>query len=232
MFVSGKPERSMCLERLVLELHDALNLSLVDRVIWKSNKCPGPSQWAFVNRYMLRSGFEYAFCFTNDPGSLQWDNREVLQDQSDEYLRWCQQGGQTQDWSNSSYRKKKGSFAGTTQKKSKIPTNVLEMGTHDKGSRQVKAFARQNGLPEHCATFPSKFAEFFIRWMTKKGDVVADVFGGWLTTAAVAERLERQWWISEMFLEFILAGSSRFDSLLTANIASGFCRDERERNNA
>ena len=211
MFEAGRPVRSVGIERLVIELHDALGLSLVERICWKANKVPGPTQWAFVRRYMLRAGFEFVFCFTNDPEALQWNNRNVLEEHTDQYLNWCRNGGQKEDWQNNTYRKRKGAFS-QTQESSKIPTNVLSMGTTRADMIAVKEYARRHGLPEHTAMFPMAFAEFFIKWMTKPGETVADIFGGTLTVAAAAEKLGRRWVSCDRVLEFLQAGESRFSN--------------------
>lgn len=209
-FEKGRPARSIGIERLVIAIHDELGLSLVDRVVWKGNKCPGPTQWSFIRRYMLRSGFEFALCFTNDTDAMCFDNRRVLEDHSDQYLKWCREGGQKKEWQNSSYRKKAGAFSQTTVKRSKIPSNVLEMGVRHADMIQVKKYAQEHGLPEHTAMFPVAFAEFFIKWATRRGDLVLDLFGGTMSVAAAAEKLGRRWMSCDKVYEFIQMGASRF----------------------
>lgn len=210
VFEKGQPTRSLYVERLVIELHDALGLHLVERIPWIINKCPGPTLWAFVRRIMLRSGFEFTFCFTNDPEAITWDNRNVLQEQCEEYLAWCRSGGQPKDWNNATYAKRKGAFSGTVEKQSKVPSNVLSLGHTCAEGRRIKQFAKKHNLPEHTATFPRAFAEFFIKWMTREQDLVVDPFGGTLTTASAAEHLNRRWQTGDRVLDFLQAGSSRF----------------------
>lgn len=210
MFEKKRPVRSVCLERLIIELHDALGLSLVERLIWKTNKVPGPTQWAFIRRFMLRSGFEFTFCFTNEPEALQWDNRHILEEHDEKYLHWCQNGGQKEVWQNSTYRKKAGAYSGTTEKCSRIPTNILSMGHRQEDTIRVKRFAKLTGLPEHTAMFPRLFAEFFIRWMTVAGNLVTDPFGGTLPVAEASESLGRHWLSCDKHLEFPQLGASRF----------------------
>jgi site-specific DNA-methyltransferase (adenine-specific)/site-specific DNA-methyltransferase (cytosine-N4-specific) len=50
----------------------------------------------------------------------------------------------------------------------------------------------------HPARFPIQLPSFFINLMTKPGQLVFDPFGGTCTTAVAAERLQRQWLVTEI----------------------------------
>jgi len=56
----------------------------------------------------------------------------------------------------------------------------------------------------HDAPFPSKLVENIIRYYSYENDIVYDPFGGSGTTGKVAERLNRQWIMSEINSEFCL----------------------------
>lgn len=51
---------------------------------------------------------------------------------------------------------------------------------------------------KHPARFPVDLPEFFIKLMTQEGDAVFDPFAGTCTTAVAAERLDRQWLVTEL----------------------------------
>jgi site-specific DNA-methyltransferase (adenine-specific)/site-specific DNA-methyltransferase (cytosine-N4-specific) len=51
---------------------------------------------------------------------------------------------------------------------------------------------------KHPARFPIDLPEFFIKLLTKPGDLVVDPFGGTCTTAVAAENLGRRWLLSEL----------------------------------
>lgn len=210
VFESKRPTRSAYIERLVVTLIDKMHLHLVERICWKSNKCPGPTYWSFVKRFMLRSNFEFTFCFTNDPLALRWDNLAVRETHNDAYLQWCNKGGQKEAWKNDNYRKRAGAFS-NTGRDTKVPTNVMSLGHTCSRNRQLKNFAKENGYPDHTALFPVRFAAFFIKWMTNVNDLVVDMFGGWLNTAHAAEELNRRWLTSDKHLEFLNVGSQTFD---------------------
>jgi len=65
----------------------------------------------------------------------------------------------------------------------------------------------------HPARFPLALPDFFIRLLTKPGQVVLDPFGGTGTTGVAAEELERQWIVTEIDAEYA--------SILPERIASG-----------
>lgn len=50
----------------------------------------------------------------------------------------------------------------------------------------------------HPARFPVTLPDFFIRLLTRTGDLVVDPFAGTCTTAVAAERLDRRWLVAEL----------------------------------
>lgn len=51
---------------------------------------------------------------------------------------------------------------------------------------------------EHPARFPIELPSFFIKLLTREGQVVFDPFGGTCTTAVAAENLGRRWLVTEL----------------------------------
>ena len=51
---------------------------------------------------------------------------------------------------------------------------------------------------EHPARFPVALPSFFIKLLTKPGQLVFDPFAGTCTTAVAAEALERRWLVTEL----------------------------------
>jgi DNA modification methylase len=58
----------------------------------------------------------------------------------------------------------------------------------------------------HPARFPGQLPNTMIRLLTRENDTVYDPFGGSLTTAEEAERLNRRWITSEMHLDYLVGG--------------------------
>ena len=68
---------------------------------------------------------------------------------------------------------------------------------------------------KHPAVYPIGLPDFFIRLMTKEGDVVVDTFLGSGTTALAAVKLGRQYLGIERDEEYIRLAESRIAALLS-----------------
>ncbi len=62
----------------------------------------------------------------------------------------------------------------------------------------------------HPARFPLALPTFFIKLLTKPGDLVLDPFGGTCTTALAAETLGRKWLVAEIDPKYAAVVSERF----------------------
>jgi len=213
IFEQGSPARSMYCERLLLALHDRLGLQLMDRLVWESNKPPGPIQWASKNRVQLNVAYEHVYWMTNDPLRVRSDNRRVLQEHSEKHLKLIKNGGDQRNasYSDGAYTLRAGkSFANETE--GKIPRNIMKISSTCSDKRHLGKIAESLGLPVHGATMPIALAKFLIQFLTGDGEdeLVADPFGGWFRTAKAAEELGRRWISSELMLEYAMGGAEGF----------------------
>lgn len=214
VFEEGSPARSMYVERLLLALHDRLDLKLMDRLVWHNpSKPPGPVHWASIKRVHLNVAYEPVYWLTNDPARVRSDNRRVLQEHTEAHLKLIRGGGEQRDASfcDNAYTIRAGkSFANQTA--GKIPRNILTYGHACANKRATAARARALGLPVHGATMPLELAKFLIQFLTTKGDdeLVAEPFGGWNTTGLAAEMLGRPWVTTEVMREYVRGGAERF----------------------
>ena len=60
---------------------------------------------------------------------------------------------------------------------------------------------------------PMELSSFFIKFLTKPGDLVLDPFAGSNTTGAAAEHLHRRWISVEPNKEYVAGSKGRFLSL-------------------
>jgi site-specific DNA-methyltransferase (cytosine-N4-specific) len=88
-----------------------------------------------------------------------------------------------------------------------IPSNLLTFANTDSGGYYLRR-CKEEGIKPHPARFPQGFPEFFIKLLTKPGDLVLDPFAGSNVTGAAAEALGRKWVSIEM--DPLYANSSRF----------------------
>jgi site-specific DNA-methyltransferase (cytosine-N4-specific) len=213
IFEQGSPARSMYCERLLLALHDRLGLQLMDRLVWESNKPPGPVQWASKNRVQLNVAYEHVYWMTNDSSRVRSDNRRVLQEHTKEHLRLIKKGGDQRNASfcDGAYTLRAGkSFSNETP--GKIPRNIIKISSTCADKRYLAGIAKSLGFPVHGATMPLALAKFLIQFLTGDGEdeLVVDPFGGWFRTAKAAEELGRRWISSELMLEYAAGGAEGF----------------------
>lgn len=211
IFQHKKPSRSLYLERMVLALHDELGLELMDRWQWVNNsKPPSPTYWACRERVQLCSGYEPVFWFTNDATKVRSNNNRVLQPHSESHLKLIAAGGDKRQatYADGAYKLKPGDFGRPTE--GKIPKNVITLGHACADTKAIRAHAKRLGLPPHSAMFPSKLAEFAIKFLTNEGDLVVDLFSGSNKVGLMSERLNRHWIAVERVLQYIRTQAEMF----------------------
>ena len=78
-------------------------------------------------------------------------------------------------------------------------------------------------MKPHPARFPVQLPEFFIKFLTSRGDLVLDPFAGSCTTGEAAERLGRRWMCIESLGRYLDGAKFRFEngSLSNADGSSG-----------
>ncbi len=211
IFEAGLPSRSLYLERMVLALHDRLGLHLMDRIPWVNlSKAPGPVQWASKSRQQLNVGYEPIYWFTNSPAECFSDNRRVLEEHTDKHKKLIAAGGTQRDeiFSDGAYRRRKGAFSNPTA--GKIPKNVLQVGHRCKEAIAMNRYAAAHGIAPHGAPMPLTLADKLVRFLTKPGQLVADLYAGRLTTGKAAEMNGRRWICTEINGDYLTAGATRF----------------------
>lgn len=212
IFRPGSPARSTYLERLTLDIERRLGLFLMDRLIWVNpSKPPGPTMWACRERVQLVHSYEPVLWFSSDPARCLADNGRVLKPHTSRHQRLQAKGGEQRDaeYGDGAHRLRPGSFSGATE--GSIPRNVLHF-PHEAGkpAAEFRDAVQASGLPAHGALMPRALARFLIEFLTPPGALVADLFGGWLTTAIEAEATGRRWVVTERFAQYIAASAWRF----------------------
>lgn len=230
IFISGSPARSLYAERLVLALNEKLGLFKMDTLIWRNpTKPPGPMAWASNTRQQLNVEYELLLWMTNDPLRCFSDNRRVLLPHTDRHRKLVAGGGEHRNAVNSdgAYRIRAGkSYAAETP--GRIPRNILEFTHHGAEITETRRRARALGLPIHGALMPLALAVFLVKFLTREGDLVADPFGGWGSSAVAAEQTGRRWITTERMAEYVaghalrLADAVGFRSSIPWNTQPGF----------
>jgi site-specific DNA-methyltransferase (cytosine-N4-specific) len=210
IFEEGSPSQSLYLERLTLALCDRVGLRLMNRIVWTSNKAPGPVEWAAKRRVQLHSGYEYLLWFCNEPLKCLADNRRELEPHTERHLKFVSSGGVKQARVNSdgAHRQVVGAYSNPTA--GKIMRNVVNVPNTCASQREYKRRARELGLEAHGAPMPLKLAQKLIRFMTAAEQLVVDPFGGSMTTGLAAEKEGRRWASTELVYDYVRGAAERF----------------------
>lgn len=199
------PTRSLYHYKLLISLCDQLGFHLAQECFWYNPaKLPTPAEWVNVRRCRIKDSVEFVWWLSPTP----WpdaDNRRVLAPYSDDMQRLLVKG----------YKAKKrpsghnitGKFA--NDRGGSIPSNVLSYGNNESNSEYMKT-CKALGLKVHPARFPSTLPEFFLKFLTRPGDIVLDPFAGSNTTGRVAEGLGRRWLAFEIDRSYLVASAVRF----------------------
>lgn len=211
IFMSKSPARSTYWMKLCIALEERLSLHYMDDLLWTSNKIPGPTMWCCRTKQQLKHGYEHCLWFTNNPAKCFSDNRRVLQPNTKAHQKFVDKGGIKQNSINGdgAYVKNIGDFS-NPQLTGTIPYNHIYVPNHCNESRAVKKHAQELGLPSHSAKMPLSLASFLVKFLTRPGDLVVDLFGGTLTTGQASQNNGRHFVILEMMLEYIVQGFHRF----------------------
>ena len=86
----------------------------------------------------------------------------------------------------------------------------LTVGDRESDRRYVEA-CRNHNVKAHPARYPLRLPEFFIKYLTERGDVVLDPFAGSNTTGEAAEGIGRLWIAFEINSEYLDGSMFRFD---------------------
>lgn len=210
VFEQGSPAKSTYIEELTIALRKRLDLYLMNRIVWESNKPPGPIQWASKERMQLNEGYEFCLWFCNDPNNCIADNRRSLEPHTERHKKLIAKGGEQRVAVNGdgAYRLKHGSYGRPTE--GRILRNVFHISNNCPSQRAYKRLAKELGLVPHGATMPLNLARKLVRFMTDVGQLVVDPFSGSMTTPLACELEKRAWAATDTVLDYVRGGAERF----------------------
>ena len=210
VFEPHSPAKSTYIEELTIALRRRLGLHLMNRIVWQSNKPPGPVQWASLQRMQLNEGYEFCLWFCNDPVRCIADNRRILEPHTEQHAALQQRGGETRRSVNGdgAHRIRPGSYGQPTP--GRIARNIFAVSNNCASQRAYKRRARELGLAAHGATMPLALARKLVRFLSDVGQLVADPFAGSMTTPLACEMEDRPWIATETVYDYVRGGAERF----------------------
>jgi site-specific DNA-methyltransferase (cytosine-N4-specific) len=202
---AGTPTRSLYHFKLLIALVDEVGFYLAQECFWHNPaKLPSPTEWVNVRRFRIKDSVEYVWWLS----PTAWphaDNRQVLVPYSPDMKRLIANGykAKMRPSGHNITHKFQNDRGGA------IPQNVLVRGNNESNSEYMSA-CKELGVKAHPARFPRALPEFYIKLLTKPGDLVLDPFAGSNTTGRVAEDLDRRWIAVDVEASYIRASGIRF----------------------
>jgi DNA modification methylase len=200
---SGSPTMSTLPLRALLAFQEAGDLNLCQHVVCHNPaRLPSPAQWVTVERIRLKDSFTHVW-WLSKTSRPRANNREVQTPYSDDMKKLLKTKKFNAGPRPSGHvvsqtgflKNNRGAISASVvdiDDPSKLPTSLLKISNTAWDTRYVD-YCRERRIEPHPARMRAELALFFIRFLTKKHDLVVDPFGGSNTTGAAAEALQRRW---------------------------------------
>jgi site-specific DNA-methyltransferase (cytosine-N4-specific) len=204
-YLPGHPVKSIYQYELLVRLCREQKFFLAQEFFhYNPARLPTPAVWVTVRRIRVKDSVNIVWWLskTKNPKA---NNRQVLKPYSDSMKALLKNG----------YRAKlRPSGHDISDKFSNdnggaIAPNLLKFGNTESNSYYMKK-CKELGIKPHPARFPKDFADFFIKFVTDKGDLVLDPFAGSNTTGYAAEKLGRRWIAMEIEKPYLEGSKIRF----------------------
>ena len=203
----GKPVMSTLALKALLAFLETGKFYLCQQFIWNNPaRLPSPAQWVNVERIRVKDSYTHLWWMspTERPKA---DNRRVLNGYSDSMKKLLATKKYNAGKRPSEHHIGKKSFL--TNNHGAIPSNVITLANTQASSDYLN-YCRKKDFEPHPARMPIGLPEFFIKFLTDRGGLVLDPFGGSNTAGAAAENLHRKWLAIEPQKDYIRASKGRF----------------------
>lgn len=224
----GKPVMSTLALESLLAFLKVGELNLCQQFVWHNPaRLPSPAQWVTIERIRLKDSYTHLW-WMSPSERPKADNRRVLVKYSKAMTNLLKTQSYNAGRRPSEHHIGEKSFL--KRHRGAIPPSVLNIEHHEDqidqspsnlitmanthASTDYQIFCRDHEIEPHPARMPIGLAEFFIKFLTDKNDLVLDPFGGSNTTGAAAEGLERRWVSIEPNPDYIEGSRGRFASIL------------------
>lgn len=183
------------------------NFKLCQQFVWfNTAKLPNPVQWVNIERTRVKDSFTTIW-WLSKTAYPKANNKNVLEEYSKSMMKLLKTKKYNSGIRPSEHNIGKKSFLKNNS--GAIPSNVL-IGANTISNSKYLNNCKEKGITLHPARMPNFIAEFFIRFLTDKNDLVLDPFAGSNTTGEVSESLERKWISIEIDQNYIKGSKLKF----------------------
>jgi DNA modification methylase len=206
----GRPEMSTLGIRSLLAFLEKGQMVLCEQFIWHNPaRLPGPAYWVTIKRIRVTDAITHIWWMSKSDYPKA-NNRRVLREYSPAMKNLLRTQKYNSGKRPSGHHINQSSFL--NRNKGAIPSNLISLANTN-NSPEYLEYCKRNDLEPHPARMPMGVAEFFIKFLTKEGDLILDPFAGSNTTGAAAEKLGRSWISIEPQETYILGSRGRFPGL-------------------
>lgn len=170
-------------------------------------RIPGPAQWVTVKRVRVKDAVNPIWWLAKST-SPRASNRRVLKPYSASMERLISAG-------YNSGRRPSGHVVSSKwgkRQRGAIPPNLITAANTRSFDKYLEG-CRTHKLQIHPARFVRAVPEFFIKFLTRPGDLVVDPFAGSNVVGEVAEYSKRRWLSAEINEEYVVGSAFRFDTI-------------------
>jgi DNA modification methylase len=200
----GQPTRSIYHFELLVRLVREAGFHLAEEFFWFNRaRMPSPAEWVNVQRIRVKDAVTPIWWLSPTPRPAA-SNRRVLKPYSADMLRLLKSG-------YNHGKRPSGHVANKFERDNggAIPSNLIELA-HTSSNDGYQDYCREMGLIAHPARFPRQVPDFFVKFLTRRGDLILDPFCGSNMTGYVAEKLGRRWIAFDHKPEYIRGSLGRF----------------------
>lgn len=205
----GQPTMSTLPLETLMAISKSADLYICQQMVWHNpGKLPGPATWVNVKRERITDSFTHIWWFSKTPRPKA-NNRNVLLPYTDSMKKLIKSQKYNHGERPSGHKISETGFLGDNG--GSIPRSAIIMSNTGFDS-DYKNWCKKKKVPEHPARMPIGLADFFIKFLTDKNDLVLDPFGGSCTTGKSAETLKRKWICIEQNKDYLIGAKGRFQS--------------------
>ncbi len=203
----GSPTMSTAPLETLIAIHKRSGLNICQQfVVNNPNRLPTPIVYVNKERIRVKDTYTHVWWYGKSERPYA-SNAKVLKPYSLAMQKLLERGTYNHGTRPSEHKIGETSFL--RDNGGAIPSNVLEFA----GSRvnsNYRNWCTQEGISQHPAKMAEGVPDFFIKFLTRKNDIVFDPFGGSNTTGSVAESLGRRWVSVERDNDYIRGSLGRF----------------------
>lgn len=203
----GAPTMSTLPIETLISISKSSSMNICQQFIWHNpGKLPGPATWVNIKRERITDSYTHIWWYSKSEHPKA-DNRNVLTPYTESMKNLIKKKKYNHGERPSGHYISKTGFlsdnGGSIARSALIYANT----GFDTNYRD---WCKKKKVPQHPARMPIELAEFFIKFLTDKNDLVLDPFGGSCTTGKAAENLNRKWMCIEPKKEYLIGAKGRF----------------------